>query len=156
MAESVAAQYCVLLHQDHITAGICSTKRRGTACGTTADDEQIAVAMCVLVVIRIRFPGSRAHPRRFADDLFIAHPHPCAASPFEWRQAHESFVVKPCGEESAEKIVYGAKIKANIWPSVLPAGDEPFVERLGSGSNVGVLLRALAYRDECSGFLHPG
>ena len=156
LAESVASEDGVLLNQDHITAGLRGTMRRRASCRAAADDEQITVAMSVFIAIRIRFPGSRAHPGGFADELFIPHPHSCATSPFKRRQAHESLVIKPCGKESTEKAVYGAKIKTDTGPGVLPPGDKPFVKRLGGGSDIRVLLCTLTDRDQRSGFLDAG
>ena len=153
--KTVSPQYCVLLNQYDIAACVRGAECGGAARRPATYDEQITVTVRVFIVIWIRFPGGSTHPRRFSDDLFIAHPHPGTPTPFEWGQSHEGLVIKPRCEESAEQVVDSAKIESDTWPGVLAAGDKALVKRLGGRSHVGILLCALTHCPQGTGFLHP-
>ena len=109
----------------------------------------------MFIVIRIRFAGGFPHTSCPADQLFIAHPHPRSASPFERRQTHECLVVETRNKKTLQQIINGPQIKPHAGPRVLALCHQPVIEFLGGSPNIRIASVTRTDCDQSTRFLNP-
>ena len=149
MAEQCAADFKVLLHQQHIG----SSTRSGQGCGQTgrarADHQHIGVNVVPVVTVHVKVIDACAQAGSLADEMFVEHPRVA-------RRPHEGLVIKPGHEHRRQQVVDRHHVELDRGPGVLRAGYQPVFHFGHRGSDIGFSGAAVAQGQERIGLFHTG
>ena len=141
LGEQAAAWLFLFVDQQDASPGWRGLQRRCKPRRPGTHDQQIAVQILAMVVLRITFAWGLAQARE---------PAHCPLVPVPARP-HHRLVVERGREQRLEKAEHSEEIETHRGPGVLAAGTQPRIERLQRGAHVGFGPRPFLQLHECVG-----
>ena len=134
--QQAAAEFVLLIGDDHPRAGLGAGRGRREAGRPGADHQHIAMLIEGVVSVRIGRRRRLPESGRLADKMLIGHPQ--ALRP------HKGLVVKPSRREPRGQAHRAHQVNVNAGPAVDAPRRQPFVQFDLGGAQVGHGRRALA------------
>jgi len=131
--EQRAAHFLLLVAQDHARPGAAGGQRGGETRRAGTDHQHVALAIDVVVDVRVALPGRPAEARRLADVLLVLWP--------QGGRRHEGLVVEARRHEAAAHLAdHAHHVAVHAGPAVGARRHQIAVQRLLGRAHVGHLL----------------
>ena len=144
--EQRASRLRPFVHENHAGPGASRFQGGGQASGAGSRDENVAVGVHVVIVVRVGVRGDHAESGRFADMMLVLPPGT--------RRPHEGLVVEAGRHEAREPTVDGPQVEPDAGEDVDASGHQAVVELHLGGHHVGQGAVSLSYLDQRVGLLH--